>query len=333
MPDDTFYTDRIGQVTPRSSEEISPPAWRGVVVLIQQRMDDGSLAHAFPDYRCPDDHGRNTITGTDATNFFNALEANVPQLIRPPVEPVGRWADRFSRTPLDPDITPRTTTALDVIDFVALKIEQPSSTIRHSWNGDHTHYYFGEDELTIVSDGQLTAGQQQFRDEIDQIFRRNGIAFTVGDDLRIHRLGPPEARALISDFRPNTGDIKLDALLNDAFARFVSRLPADRQDALEKLWDGFERLKTLQLGGQKQHSIAQLLDNAAPAPFRAILDEEFRALTVIGNRFRIRHHEHDQQELPSDDARDYMFVRCANLIAHVLRRTGRLASPDAILPR
>ncbi|WP_203821567.1 hypothetical protein [Paractinoplanes ferrugineus] len=331
MPD-TFYTDRIGQVAPRTSEEISLPAWRGVVVLIQQQLDNGALAHAYPEYYCTDDPGRNTITGTDRKGFFNALEAHVPQLIESAGDPADGWARRSPRTPLDPDIMPATATVLDVIDFVAQNIEQPSSTIRHSWNGDHTHYYFGEERDPIHA-GLLTPEQERFQDKIDQIFRRNGIAFTLGDDLRIRRLGPPEARALIADFRPNTGDPKLDELFNDAFARFVSRFRADRQDALEKLWDGFERLKTLQLGGQKQNSIALLLDNAASEPFRTVLDEEFRTLTSIGNRFRIRHHEHDQQELPNGDAGDYLFIRCANLIAHILRRTGRMAASDATLPR
>jgi hypothetical protein len=174
--------------------------------------------------------------------------------------------------------------------------------------------------------GQLTPAQAQFQDEVEQIFRRTGIAFTLGDDMRIRRLGPPEARALISDFRPNTGDPKLDELFNDAFARFVSRFPADRQDVLEKLWDGFDRLKTLELGGQKQNSIAQLLDNPAPEPFRTELNDEFKTLTRIGNQFRIRHHEHTSHDLPNDAAKDYLFIRCANLIAHVLRQTGRMTS-------
>jgi hypothetical protein len=128
MPDNAFYTDRIDQVAPRTSEEISRPAWRGIVVLIQQRLDDGSLARAFPEYCCSDDRGRNTITGTDRKNFLNALEANVPQLTESAAEPDDGWGGPFTRTPLDPDNTPDTAIALDVIDFVALHIEQPSSS-------------------------------------------------------------------------------------------------------------------------------------------------------------------------------------------------------------
>ncbi|MEO3863262.1 hypothetical protein [Acrocarpospora sp. B8E8] len=144
--------------------------------------------------------------------------------------------------------------------------------------------------------------------------------------MRVHRLGPPEARTLISDFLPNTGDSQLDELLNDAVSRFLSRIPAARQDAIEKLWDAFERLKTLERGGQKKASLAELLQNAAPEPFRTELDNEFRVLTGVGNNFRIRHHEHDKHALPGGDARDYLFIRLVSIIAFVLRQTGRMAS-------
>jgi hypothetical protein len=143
----------------------------------------------------------------------------------------------------------------------------------------------------------------------------------------IHRLGPPEGRRLISDFRPNTRDPELDAKLMDAMSRFQSRTPADHQDALEKLWDAFERLKTLETGPNKKASVAKLINRSAPtAPLRAELEAEFIALTKIGNSFTIRHHERDKHELPNDHSRDYLFVRLAGLIAFVLHQTGRMAS-------
>ncbi|WSS05511.1 Tn3 family transposase [Microbispora sp. NBC_01189] len=216
-----------------------------------------------------------------------------------------------------------------MIDFVALHIDQPSFTGRHTWNFVHPHYTFNTSERDPFIDGPLTPGQARFQDAIEQIFRRTGIAFTLGSDMRVHRLGPPEARTLISHFRPNTNDPELDVLLGDAVSRFLSRVPADRQDALEKLWDGFERLKTLELGGQKSNSIARLLDNAAPEPFRTEINSEFKALTDIGNQFRIRHHEHDRHAFPNDAAKDYVFIRCVSLIAHVLRQTGRMHETES----
>jgi hypothetical protein len=144
------------------------------------------------------------------------------------------------------------------------------------------------------------------------LFGRNGIAFTLGDDMRVRRLGPSEARSLLSDFTPNSGDRHLDAKLSDAITRFLSRAPGDRRDALEKLWDAFEILKNIESGGgtpNVKQSVTQLLDRAAPGPLHDELEAEFMALNKIGNNFSIRHHGGQQQTLPSDAAVDYVFVR------------------------
>ncbi|QDO51693.1 hypothetical protein FNV60_28740 [Streptomyces sp. RLB3-5] len=344
MTESTFYSDRVGQGRPRVSEIITSEAWAGITVLIQQRIDDGSLARAFPRYDCPDDRGRNTITGTDEENFLHALKAHVPKLVEPPAPPheeqdtgsdeifFGGPSPRAQTqaptgSPLDPDKVPDTATALDVVDFVALHVEQPSYSKPHSWCFEHTDYSFDAQQANLHFNGGLKPGQEQFQRDVDLLFARNGIAFAIGDDMCVRRLGPPEARSLVSDFRPDTGDPQLDVKLNDAMARFLSRNPLDRRDALEKLWDAFERLKTLELGGDKKKASAeQLLVRAVPGSelFRELLESEFRTLTSTGNNFTIRHHEHGKHDLPDGSAVDYLFVRLASLISLVLRNTGRM---------
>jgi hypothetical protein len=158
-PTAPFYTDRIGQVTPRISEEISPPAWRGGVVLIQQRMDDGSLAHAFPDYRCPDDHGRNTITGTDATNFLQRAGSQRS----PTDQAAGRTGGSLGRSVLPNSAGPRHHAAHDHRAerhrFRRAKDRTAEFHYSPQLKRHYYYYYFDEDERTIVSDGQLTAGR------------------------------------------------------------------------------------------------------------------------------------------------------------------------------
>ncbi|WKX19346.1 hypothetical protein [Streptomyces sp. HUAS CX7] len=345
MTESAFYSDRAGLGKARVSETVSAEAWAGLTALIQQRIDDGSLARAFPLYTCPDDPGRNTVTGTDEEKFLRSLTAHVPDLVAPLVAPdpghdgepavtASGWPSgeshvaQPSRSPLDPGKVPATATALDLIDFVALHIDQPTSRSSHNWNFDHTHYSFHQPDYFY--DTELTPGQVQLRHDIDLLFARNGIAYTVGDDMRVRRLGPPEALPLISDFRPSTGDPQLDSKLKDAMERFLSRDSVDRQDALEKLWDAFERLKTLELGGGtlKKASVSQLLTLASSGsvPFRELLDAEFKTLTRIGNDFTIRHHEHDKEDVPTDAAIDYLFMRLVSAISLVLRHTGRMAS-------
>jgi hypothetical protein len=309
MSGSTLYSDRVGRARPRINEEVPANAWPGLVALIQARIRDGSLACAFPRHDCPD--VRDAITGTDEDMFLDSLLAHIPEL-----------EGRILRA----DVPVSTDAALDIIDFVALHIDQPARRDPHNYFG-HEHLSFRAYQADPFHD-ELSPGQARYRDDIDLLFGRNGIAFTLGDDMCVRRLGPPEARSLISEFTPNSGDRQLDAKLNDAMTRFLSRAPGDRRDALEKLWDAFEMVKHIESGGQTQNtkqSVTRLLDRAAPGPLRAELEAEFTALNTIGNNFSIRHHGGQQQTLPTDAAVDYVFVRLASVIAFVLRQTGRLA--------
>jgi hypothetical protein len=301
MSDSAFFSDRTSQPTSRVGEEITAHAWRGLVALIRGHISDGSLARDFPIRDCED--GESHVTGTDETMFLDSLKAHVPQA---------------GEIPLATSRLPSTLVVLDILDFVALHIDQPSGRVFHR--------YFGHEHLLFRRDQQWTTpSEAQLRRDVDLIFARNGIAFSFGDDMRIHRLGPPEARQLMSDFRPKTGDPELDAKLMDAMSRFQSRTATDRQDGLEKLWDAFERLKTLESGANKKASVTKLVDSSvATVPFRTELDSEFTTLTKIGNNFKIRHHEHDKHDLPDNNARDYLFIRLLGLINFVLRQTGRM---------
>jgi hypothetical protein len=307
VSDSTFYSDRTGQAVPRVSEDVSPNAWQGLTALIQARVRDGSLARAFPLQDCVDAPAR--ITGTDEAMFLDSLRAHIPVL---------------GEAVLDPRHPPDTVTALDVVDFVARNVDQPSRRVPHEYFG-HEHLSFTDHQTDGTCSADHAPGQARFRDDIDLIFARNGIAFALAGDMRVHRLGPPEARSLISDFRPATSDPQLDAMLSDATARFLSRNPADRLDSLEKLWDAFERLKTLEPGGRLKRSVTQLLDQTAAQPFRGVIEAEFAALTGIGNAYTIRHHGRSQSALPSDAAVDYLFTRLLGLIAFVLRQTARMS--------
>ncbi|WP_328918513.1 hypothetical protein OHN99_09800 [Streptomyces jietaisiensis] len=347
MTESTFYSDRAGRGKPRVSEIISNEAWVGLTALIQQRINDGSLARAFPQYACPDDPGRNTITGTNEENFLRSLKAHIPALSEPQPTPneehgvereglFGSWSSTERprvhppRSPLDLEEAPDAATSLDIVDFVAIHIDQPTYRSSHDWGFDHVHYSFRDHQHDPFSGTELTPGQAQFQRDVDLLFARNGIAYTVGDDMRVRRLGPLEARPLIAEFRPSTGDVLLDGKLQDAMARFLSRDLADRRDSLEKLWDAFERMKTLELGAGslKKPSANQLLTRAASGSeaFRELLEAEFKTLTGIGNRFSIRHHEHDQDDVPTGAAVDYLFVRLASLVSVILRHTGRMSS-------
>jgi len=124
------------------------------------------------------------------------------------------------------------------------------------------------------------------------------------------RLGPPVLCESLAMSVPATGDATLDDLIRRARDGFQDKNPAVRRDALEKLWDAWERLKTVERAGDKRLSLTLLLDRAAQEPeFRKVLEGEARALTSIGNQFHIRHFETDKVPIGSDAQVDFFFHR------------------------
>jgi hypothetical protein len=314
MQSAAFYSDRTGQPQPRLREEISAGVWRGLATLLLRRVDDGSLALDFPAYGCRDHSA--AITGTNPRTLDSALSTLIPELHRTRgiLDPANGTV-----TLLNPYQAPATPVVLDVVDFVGQHLAEPAMRRQHL---QHEHFEFDPRS-------SRTRGQRRFREDVELIFARNGIAFTIGEDMKTARIGRPESRALLSELVPNTGDAQLDEFLRDAHTRFLSRHSQDRVVALEKLWKAFERLKTLEVPtANKRTSAQQLIAKAAPdsQDFQARLEAEFAELTKIGNGFYIRHSEVRQQPLPTpiEASVDYLFPRLLSLIAYLLRQTGRV---------
>ena len=128
---------------------------------------------------------------------------------------------------------------------------------------------------------------------------------------------------------PQSGDVTLDNLLQLACERFRDPAPSARNDAIEKLWDGWERLKTL-AGGNKGESAQAMLDAVAlpGSRFRELVETEARALTRIGNEFHIRHFETDKTPLLPAEV-DYLFHRLFALVNLILNARTRSESDES----
>ena len=99
---------------------------------------------------------------------------------------------------------------------------------------------------------------------------------------------------------------------------------SDRRDALDKLWDAFERIKTIEPGANKRAQADLLLDRTTKAPkLRGFLGQEAKALTEIGNGLFIRHSETTQEPVQTPEQIDYLFHRMFSFLRLVLRATGR----------
>lgn len=128
------------------------------------------------------------------------------------------------------------------------------------------------------------------------------------------RADPPVLSEAVAQPFPPTGDSTLDDLLAAARDGFRDPDPSSRRASLEKLWDAWERLKTID-ATDKKVSVGILLDRAATEPtLRQLLEDEARALTDIGNRFHIRHFETTKTELTRPAHVDYLFHRLWALI-------------------
>ena len=84
-------------------------------------------------------------------------------------------------------------------------------------------------------------------------------------------------------------------------------------------------MKTLEPAADKKAAIAALLDRVAGASgrMRAELELEAKALTTIGNSFRIRHSEVSQEQIERPEALDWLFGRMFTFVYFLLRMTGR----------
>jgi hypothetical protein len=108
-------------------------------------------------------------------------------------------------------------------------------------------------------------------------------------------------------------------------ARATSRKREERETAIEKLWDAFERLKTLDDPSDKKRSINALLGHIADPEWREVIETEMKSLTTLGNDFRIRHSEVSKHEVPRH-ALDYVAARMANLLVQLLGASSRLSN-------
>jgi len=121
-------------------------------------------------------------------------------------------------------------------------------------------------------------------------------------------------------------EIGLRELLEQALALFKDNARKDnKQLATEKIWGAFERLKSYYISTSpkvdKKQSVEKIVKDMANSNVDYInfFNEEFKRLTDIGNKYRIRHHEVNKIDIIDDLYYDYFFGRCYTLISLALK--------------
>ena len=276
------------------------------MTVIRSRAVDGSFGAEYPDI-CEDG---TYVCGANTGMFEDALRAEIPSLTVFPEQSHSRFRGSVLELLQMPDTQPPTPEILDLIEFCWKSVGKPTKFSDHSFFRHH-HLAFDEE-----------AGREEFRNQVETIFRRNGIAYKLTEEGRIERLVPLAFQSILVDSDFDTGNTELNRLLSTAQRKFLNPRQEIRREALEALWDAWERLKTLDGQGNKKAQAKAMLDGTAGAAsprFRDALEREAKEITEIGNSLRIRHSETSQEVLATSEHVDYLFYRLFSLVHLILR--------------
>lgn len=296
-----LFSEREG-VKHDPTEIISNRVWLGITAIIQQYIGRDNLSKDFP-LMCPDGKG---ICGFDAESFNHVIGATIRLMSYPfpsfnyiQYDPFSDEGNQYNEKDVQYAI-------VDTIEFVHSHIFGVIKDLKNY------HDFFNHYELCFTN-GE--AERASFRDSINQLFERNGIVFHLEQNGQVIRTIMPKLGYEINSI--STQDDTVDLLLTTALSKIQNPKLEERKIGLERLWDAFERIKTVyDRGADKANSVNKLLDaiTSGQTPIKDKLEEECKALTKIGNQFQIRHFESDKVPVTDPMIVDYLFLRLYSLV-------------------
>lgn len=154
-----------------------------------------------------------------------------------------------------------------------------------------------------------------YTNDVNSIFQKNALQFKMlGGKIE-------SITEIIITVVDTINELGLKELVDKAMSLYNDKVNGDKQHAVEKLWDAFERLKTYYKSLDKKDSAKRVIEEMCHgnSNFRELFTEEFNKLTTIGNNYRIRHHETNKTDIIDDSYYDYLFCRCSALIKLALK--------------
>lgn len=295
-----YFSEKDGlDITSKSI--ISNNEWRGIIAAIKEQINNDSLSKDFP-LCCPDGNG---ICGIDENLLGDSLRAVVPGISYP-------FSDINQEMPFESNENNILKSQkeqyyiLDVIEFIYMHLHDAIK------DKNHYHEYFHHYELQFID---TNIAKNSFRENINDIFRRNGTLFELNTDGHIQRIVEKGISELIKTL-PSINDKDTKEMLSVAIDKFLEPKKEERKIGLEKLWDIFERIKTLLISQDKKKSTQCLIKKISEGneSIENILNNEYCTLTKIGNDFQIRHFEANKVPIDRDCILDYLFFRMLSLI-------------------
>lgn len=166
------------------------------------------------------------------------------------------------------------------------------------------------------------AERAPYAESINGVFSRAKLDFDLSSQGMIERILKHEVydNTIGQDIGAVT-EPGLRDLLEQAIALHQQPSIDSHRDAVEKIWDALERLKTYYVSMDKKNSSKQIVEDMSggQASFSDLFNAEFKALTDIGNDYRIRHHETNKIDITDIRHYDYFFNRCLALIATAIQ--------------
>ena len=256
------------------------------------------IAWKYP-LECPDGKG---VYGLNMSKLDSHLKFEIPTLYR---NYAGQITTPSAHSEFDP---------FAIFDLIEFFVSQMRDIYRRTW-----HEYFKHRDFDYGNTIEIRA---TFRKRINEEFVKMGLLYTLTEQQQIERV--VENGVLSEEIEnavKNVGEQGLKGLLQEAIFLHKSPYPADHKDAVEKIWDALERLKTYHAHLDKKQSLAKIIGDMSgeQEAFAVLFNDEFKALTAIGNDFRIRHHEINRTDILDDKHYDYFFNRCMSLISLALQ--------------
>lgn len=296
-----LYTERHGIRAPREKTYAIDRDMYSLLLDCCKKYQK-NLTHIFT-LNCHHDFTDSDYVAFDEKGFTTRIKIRIPSLFR-------NEYDRIC-VPTDDDEYDQYS-LLDYIEFFAQNMQD----ISERWNSERYRNY---QTIDCYSTSNIF---KEFQDEINGIFTDAGLLYELTDKKIIERVveNSPLTIEIENSFAA-VAEAGTSELLKDAVALYKTPNPAARQDSVEKIWDAFERLKTYYTTLDKKHSSEKVVNDIAGGnlDFVNLFNGEFKALTDIGNNYRIRHHETDKIDITDIRYYDYLFNRCLSLIALAIK--------------
>lgn len=191
-----------------------------------------------------------------------------------------------------------------------------NGTTRRYWIADRLKECDIEDIHTIItkglfkkkyfinSDKDIDTAKEEFKNIIEDCITVNEVFDLSGlFNLNLNN-------ELLFNKEIKTDDNNLNDLINESKQLY---LKGEKQLALEKIWDSFERLKTY-YSSDKKNSIKQICELLSHDLNFEFFDNEYGKLTDIGNKYQIRHFEKGKNPIKSEETKEYLFFKMLALI-------------------